>query len=314
MRNFPTSSVKGRQTYTKSSFSGLHKQTTLSGLPAGVGPVGTAGNPSPQFPGVRSGLKPAYKPTPNSGGIIQNNATGQRMDINPDANYKGAPATGFGANTVAQSNPAITEAPNAPDATGGTPLSSDGLPPQPAGKSEPTKPIVAPPTNPAPKIGPGLSPGNKAQSLPPSTDTDAPQKAAQKAQAPSDFIPGDPNAPGGQLAPQPGDDPNNELAGKSVSSDLHDTAQGVQDDLNGGDQQQHVGGHDAYARTFSNPKSADLYHQYYQKLTGDTRGRQGVDTTAASGTPSGNAKLAKGVAGAPPRDNGTESDGGEDYA
>ena len=26
------------------------------------------------------------------------------------------------------------------------------------------------------------------------------------------------------------------------------------------------------------------------------------------------AKLAKGVAGAPPRDNGTESDGGEDYA
>jgi hypothetical protein len=104
------------------------------------------------------------------------------------------------------------------------------------------------------------------------------------------------------------------LAGKSVSSDLHDTAQGVQDDLNGGDQQQHVGGHDAYARTFSNPKSADLYHQYYQKLTGDTRGRQGVDTTAASGTPSGNAKLAKGVAGAPPRDNGTESDGGEDYA
>jgi hypothetical protein len=314
MRNFPTSSVKGRQTYTKSSFSGLHKQTTLSGLPAGVGAVGTAGNPSPQFPGVRSGLKPAYKPTPNSGGIIQVNG-GDRRVLPTDPNYKGQLATGFKSDQpgstlgFSSANPAPIAQPN-----GGTPLSSDGLPPQPAGKSEPTAPIVAPPTNPAPKIGPGLSPGNKAQSLPPSTDTDADMNKGGKAGA-NGFIPGDPNAPGGQLAPQPGDDPNNELAGKSASSDLHDTAQGVQDDLNGGDQpQQHIGGHDAYARTFSNAKSAQTYHDYVARMTGDTRPRPGADTTAASGTPSGNAKIAKGVAGAPPRDNGTESDGGEDYA
>lgn len=232
--------------------------STVSGLPAGPGAVGTAANPSPQAPGVTTGMKRS-PPTPNSGGIIDAGARGRRV-LPTDPNYKGPLATG---NTGpgpgnpgawrggAADRPAMAptvdpgqEMTNRPAQTErANPLANGGGSPQLEGSSLPVNP---------PTLNPGKAMGfsQRGNKTPAGDDLNV-------------FQPGDPNASGGQLAPQEGDVSNSRDLG--VQGDLGAAREGIQSDLNPG---QHAGGVGQYRRLFSNPTSASIYHDWTQKAFG----------------------------------------------
>ncbi len=319
----PLTSSRGR-----SLFSGARRGQpllTTSGLPAGGGAVGTAENPSPQIPGVTTGLKSAYKPTPNSGGLIQRSGQAP-VRVPTDPGYNGVLPTGqFGAAGAAEAQGRIAAAGGRAQVGGGplpvapaqpvnrpaqteraNPLTNGGGSPQVEGTSVP----VAPPT-----IDPGKALGyvQRGNRAPGGTDLNPGGPAGGGGSAgPDGWIPGDPNAPGGQLAPQPGDqDADSDLAKtrKDVQGDLAKTREGVQGDLAKtredvqGDLNQadsgHIGGSGDYAQRFSSPQAADIYTSHVNQLFG--------------GGPSKAAKSPSMLTRTGPRDNGTESDGGEDY-
>lgn len=257
------------------------RQTTTSGMPAGVGAVGTAGNPSPQIPGATTGMKKAYVPTPNSGGTIEGN--GKKIIEQPDWNYKG-PLSGSGAGPGVNTpqawrgpvrptvDPRVDPAGESsmplnrpPQTERANPLTNGGGPPQMEGTSVP----VTPPT-----LNPGKAMGFSQRGNQTPVGDDLNQGTPT---SPGQFMSGDPNAPGGQLAPQPGD------AGSSPADDLGAARENVQSDLNGGG---HTGGVGPYARSFTNPTSAAIYHDYTRQLFGGQPMPQGrTNLTRARGTP-----------------------------
>lgn len=263
---------------------------TMAGMPAGAGAVGTATNPSPSMPGVTTGLK-RTPPTPNSGGIIAGPGA-QRRVIPPDAGYKGPLPTGFG---TAQDSPNAWRgaqrpalAPNVdPGAEMGpganrpaqseraNPLVNGGGPPQVEGTSA----VV-----PKPTLNPGKAMGFNQRGNKAPVGDDLNQPGAT-----------DPNAPPAD-GENPDDNPDAAPGDGTPQGDLAATREGVQNDLQGGG---HVGGIGKYARSFSNPTSASIYHDYTKRLFGN------------AATPKSNVNT--GMTRTGPRDNGTESDGGEDY-
>jgi len=239
---------------TRPLYSG--RQTSASGMPKGPGPVGTAANPSPAVPGVTTGLKRS-PPTPNSGGIIDAGARGRRI-LPTDPNYRGPLATGFGAqapNTPQAWRGAVrpTAAPGLdpgqemapanrpPQTERANPLANGGGPPQVEGTSRAV---------PAPTLQPGKAMGysQRGNRTPPGDDLNQGQAAATPAAGP-----GTEETYDAATAP-PG-----------PQGDLAAAREGVQSDLQGGG---HMGGIGQYARKFSNPTSASIYHDYTKRLFG----------------------------------------------
>jgi hypothetical protein len=144
----------------------------------------------------------------------------------------------------------------------------------------------------APAIDPGkaLGASTRGNLTPSGEDRHPPQPTADAFKADeSGFIPGDPNAPGGQLSEEE-EDPD-----KQREHNDEDTVGG------------HIGGSGAMARKFSNPDSASIYDNYAKQMGGGPTPAR-VFSGRAAGT-AGSSMLKK----APPRDNGAESEGGEDY-
>ena len=148
-------------------------QVTLSGMPGGPGPVGTAANPSPQAVGGTSPLRPAYKATPSSGGIIQAGNKGAVLrSIAPDPGYTGQKATGFGLSPQQLSTLQSASPANRPAQTErANPLTNGGGAPQVAGTSVPVE---------KPTLDPGKAMGfsSKGTSIPQGQDMEPRNEAS----------------------------------------------------------------------------------------------------------------------------------------
>ena len=218
--------------------------TTTSGLPAGAGIVGTAGNPSPAP--AATGLSRS----PNSGGIIQGPGTAGRI-IPPDPGYQGPIATGDANRPMPAAAPAPVNRP--PQTERANPIVNGGGMPQPEGSSVPVaKPVTPPPAS----LDAARAMGFKQSGMKSPTGQDAPASPAASPVSAED-APGsaDPMAP-----------------------------------ASGGDQPQkaHVGGVGAYARSFTNPNSAAIYHDYTRQLFGGAPSPKSAQTTGltkAKGAP-----------------------------
>jgi hypothetical protein len=240
--------------------------------------MGTAGNPSPQIPGVTAGAK-----TPNSGGIIQKGA--QETDYPADPAYTGPAPTGF----LKKGIPApLTPANRPPQTERADPLSGAGGPPQLTGTSRTVS------TAPAIDPGKALGASTRGNMVPKGEDRHPPQQPDPDLKGgsagPDGWIAEDPNKPGGSLNPDGKEDGEEE-------DDKHND-----DETIGG----HVGGSGAAAAKFGKPTPGSAYQSYLNGATGAGQGAK-IFSGRATGKPASNVKAAG------PRDNGNESDGGEDY-
>ena len=256
---------------------------THSGLPAGRGVVGTGANPSPQPMGT-AGAK-----TPNSGGIIQQ---GDQTHVYPaDPDYSGPKPTGF----LRKGAPAPLSPPNRPQQTErANPVAGAGGPPQLPGTSRTVSE--------APEVDPGKAMGfsSRGNKVPHGED----RHPLETPEEHGGYMEGDPNAPGGQLATQPGDedDGGQQKMDLDAKSGGEEPEEDEEEKIGG-----HVGGSGAMARKFSNPDSASVYDNFAKSMTGTP-----TPARIFSGKPTGKSSASMLKKGSP-RDNGDESSGGEDY-
>ena len=252
---------------------------SMAKAPTARGVSGTAANPSPQIPGVTTGAK-----TPNSGGIIQQGD--QQHDYPADPGYAGPKPTGF-----LKQAPAPLAANRPQQTERADPLNGAGGPPQVPGTSRTVSEA------PVPEPGKAMGFSSRGNGVPKGEDRHPTEKPSDS----SGYAPGGPNAPGGQLATQPGDDEPNGLDGQQTLN-LDKPDEDEEGKIGG-----HVGGSGHMARKFSNPTSANVYDDYIKKATGTPPAAR-----IFSGKPAGKSSASMLKKGGP-KDNGDEESEGQDY-
>ena len=251
-------------------------------MPMGNGIVGTAGNPSPQA--APAPAKPFLKPSrPNSGGTIV--GRGQTVNVPSDPGYndrqqESGPQSGgwlqkgnLAVHVLPNEGPQSTgiEMENQPKAESSNPLNNATQPKQIEGAKVDVAPITPPPAKDTLDAGKALGITQRGNASAPGKDVNAPAPKPDVDQI-SDT---DTSATAPDAQPQDSVD----SSPQSVESDLKASAD---------ETQQHLGGHGAYQRSFSNPQSAQIYHDYYSKLTGDKTPRPGSSPAKPTGTPRDN--------------------------
>ncbi len=213
-------------------------------MPQGTGAVGTATNPSPQMPGATTSLKPAMPPTPNSGGVLQQ--PGQvPWQVPTDPGYKGQLPSGVFGQAGAQQAQARIKAAGGTAQMGGGLLPQGGayvstIPDAPANRPQQTEranplvngggtpqvegtsvPVPAPHLDPGKALGFKQSGGRVAggQDINPAGGGVAPEGG---------FVPGDPNAPGGQLSDYSGPTNDAQASRQGIEGDMTAAREGTQ--------------------------------------------------------------------------------------